>query len=526
MTTTAVHPIADEKPDRAGLVLVALILVEIVANMNLSVANVAIPSIGKAFDASQTSLDLVSVGFSVGLAGSVLYLGAIGDRYGRARMLLIGTALAIPTSIAAAYSPNVNFLIVSRILGGIAAGMAYPTTLALITALWSGRSRTKSIALWSAGGGATAALGPFLAGLALNYFWWGSCFLLTLPLAVVAIILAALVVPKHVNETTESIDHLGGLLSMIGIVALILAINFAPSSGEGRLALVTAVIGVVALVVFFLRQRVAANPLFDLHIASRRIFWVAAIGGIIVFGSLMGAIFIGLQFLQNVLGYSTVEAGASVIPAAIFMMLVAPQSAKLIDRFGSRFTLLLGYSFCLAGFVFMLIFWDQHSNFFEVFCAFVLAGIGVGLAGTPASHSLTGSVPVRRAGMASGTSDLQRDFGGAVMQSLLGALLTAGYASAVAKSINAQSTPISAPITNELQRSYSSAAAIAAQYPSHASAIIDGARSAFLSGANLAYGAGALAVIGGGVIIFFCYPKKSSEVELLASYAAQDSDAS
>ena len=313
---------------------------------------------------------------------------------------------------------------------------------------------------------------------------------------------------------------------MVGIVALILAINFAPSSGEGRLALVTAVIGVVALVVFFLRQRVAANPLFDLHIASRRIFWVAAIGGIIVFGALMGAIFIGLQFLQNVLGYSTVEAGASVIPAAIFMMLVAPQSAKLIDRFGSRFTLLLGYSFCLAGFVFMLIFWDQHSNFFEVFCAFVLAGIGVGLAGTPASHSLTGSVPVRRAGMASGTSDLQRDFGGAVMQSLLGALLTAGYASAVAKSINAQSTPISAPITNELQRSYSSAAAIAAQYPSHASAIIDGARSAFFSGANLAYGAGALAVIGGGVIIFFCYPKKSSEVELLASYAAQDSDAS
>src|SRR3954465_7408182 len=155
-------------PDRAGLVLVALILVAAVANLNLSVANVALPSIGTHFDSSQTTLDLIAVGYSLGLACSVLWLGALGDRYGRKLMLVLGTALAIPMSLLAAYAPSDTVLFVARVGGGVAAGMAYPTTLALITALWSGERRTKSIALWSGLGGAIAALGPLLAGLLLE----------------------------------------------------------------------------------------------------------------------------------------------------------------------------------------------------------------------------------------------------------------------------------------------------------------------------------------------------------------------
>ena len=145
-----------ESPPRGGLVLVALILVAAVANLNLSVANVALPSIGQHFDSSQTTLDLIAVGYSLGLACSVLWLGALGDRYGRKMMLLSGTALAIPFSILAAWAPSDTVLFVARVGGGLAAGMAFPTTLALITALWSGASRTRSIALWSGLGGAIA----------------------------------------------------------------------------------------------------------------------------------------------------------------------------------------------------------------------------------------------------------------------------------------------------------------------------------------------------------------------------------
>ena len=508
-------------PDGAGLVLATLILVAVVANLNLAVANVALPDIGAAFRASQTALDLVSVGFSVGLAGTVLYFGALGDRYGRKTMLLLGTFLAIPTSLLAAYAPDIGVLIAARVLGGVAAGMAFPTTLALITALWTGQRRTHAIALWSAVGGSVAALGPFLAGLALHWFWWGSCFLLTLPLAVVAFVLAWKLVPAHVHETTDPVDHLGGVLSIIGIVALIVAINFAPTPGAGGPALVTGVVALVALGGFFVRQRTAPHPLFDLTIAGRRIFWVAAVGGLIVFGSLMGAIFIGLQFLQNVMGYSTLRSGAAVIPAAVCMMLVAPQSAKLITRLGSRRTLLIGYSFCLAGFVVMLATWTEHSPLAVVILAFALAGVGVGLAGTPASHSLTGSVPVRRVGMASATSDLQRDLGGSIMQSLLGAILTASYASDLART--ARVTPnLSNTVAATIERSYASAAAVAQQYPAHAPQIIGAARASFMTGSNWAYLAGCVVIVVGAVVVGVYFPGKDDESRLLEVYAAAD----
>ena len=144
----------------------------------------------------------------------------------------------------------------------------------------------------------------------------------------------------------------------------------------------------------------------------------------------MGAMFIGQQFLQNVLGYSTLQAGLAILPAAAFMVVVAPRSAKIVEARGARFTLLLGYVFVLLGFLTMLLLWKEDIPYWKVGLGYALVGIGVGFAGTPASHSLTGSVPVKRAGMASGTADLQRDLGGAVMQSIFGALLTAGYAKA------------------------------------------------------------------------------------------------
>ncbi|HEX6025406.1 MAG TPA: MFS transporter, partial [Solirubrobacter sp.] len=224
-------------PARAGLVLASLILVAGVANLNLSVANVALPDIGKHFDSSQTALDLIAVGYSLGLAASVLYLGAVGDRYGRKLMLLLGLALSVPACLLAAFAPSDGVLFAARVLGGLSAGMAYPTTLALITALWSGPGRTKAIALWSALGGAIASLGPVVSGALLEQFDWGSVFLITLPLVAVALPMAWKLVPAHVNETTEPVDNAGGILSVFLVAALILAINFAPVPGKGALVL-------------------------------------------------------------------------------------------------------------------------------------------------------------------------------------------------------------------------------------------------------------------------------------------------
>jgi DHA2 family multidrug resistance protein-like MFS transporter len=509
-------------PDRAGIVLVTLILVAGVANLNLSVANVALPSIGEAFDSSQVTLNLIAVGYSLGLAASVLYLGAIGDRYGRKLLLVLGTGLAVPMSLLAAYAPSDEVLFVARVGGGLAAGMAYPTTLALITALWSGPARTKSIALWSALGGAIASLGPLVSGALLEEFDWGSVFLITLPLAVVALVMAVLFVPSHVNETTDPVDNLGGILSVVLVGALILAINFAPVPNEGALVAGLAVVSVAALGAFYLRQRRAPNPLYDLNVAGRRVFWVAACAGIIVFGSLMAAMFVSQQYLQNVNGYSTLEAGSAIIPAALVMVVVAPRSAKLVEARGARFTLLCGYVFLFAAFLWMLLVWNEGSPYWQIAAAYVFIGAGVGLAGTPASHSLTGSVPVTRAGMASGTADLQRDLGGAIMQSAFGALLTAGYAASVSAQIAASDQSITDSTQAQLTKSFDGAEAVAQQHPQYADAIIAGAKQAFLDGDDWAYTAGVVSILLGATLVYFMFPRHDEEKRLLASYHAED----
>ena len=518
-----------QRPQEPGkLALATLIIVAAVANLNLSVANVALPSIGLAFDASQVQLNLVAVGYSMGLAASVLWFGALGDRHGRKMMLILGTLLAIPASIIAGFASDINILIVARILGGLAAGMAFPTTLALIAAMWSGPRRTKSIALWSGVGAAIAALGPVISGYLLISNPWGSVFLITLPLAIVALVMSLKFIPSKINETTDPVDNKGGILSLIFLGTLILAINFAPVPNMGFLILGLICMAILAGIFFFVRQRRIKFPLYDLNIAGRRIFWVAASAGIIVFGSLMGAMYIGQQFLQNVLSYSTFNSGLAILPGVIFLVLVAPLSARLVESKGSRFTLLIGYFFCLLGFLTMLLLWNDGIPYWKVGLAYAFVGIGVGFAGTPASHSLTGSVPVKREGMASGTADLQRDFGGAIMTSIFGALLTLGYSKAFSNQITGlpsiEQQQISSTIITELQKSFSSATAVAQQYPQYSANILASAKISFLAGDHLAYTAGIIAILLGGVLIFFKFPKHEEEKQLLCKYNDLDNN--
>ncbi len=504
------------------IVLTTLILVAAVANLNLSVANVALPSISLAFNASQVQINLVAVGFSLGLASSVLWFGALGDHHGRKMMLILGTLIAIPASIIAGFAPDINILVLARIIGGLAAGMAFPTTLAIITALWSGPKRTRSIALWSGIGAAIAALGPLISGYLLLFNSWGSVFLITLPLAILSLFMAIKYVPAHVNEAKDPVDNIGGLLSLILLGTSIMAINFAPVPNFGTMVIGLIIIAIAAGILFIRRQRNVQNPLFDLKIASRSIFWVAACAGTIVFGSLMGAMYIGQQFLQNVLSYSTFDSGIAILPAALLMILVAPRSAKLVESYGARFTLIAGYAFCLLGFLAMLLLWQENIPYWKVGLAYALVGVGVGLAGTPASHSLTGSVPVKRVGMASGTADLQRDFGGAIMTSIFGALLTAGYASAFASKISSSQQQVSTAVETTLQKSFASATALAQQYPQYSDQIISAAKNSFLAGDHWAYLAGIIAILIGAALVFLKFPKMEDEKKLLSQYHEED----
>jgi DHA2 family multidrug resistance protein-like MFS transporter len=518
-TTT---PPRSDVPDRTPFVLGTLILVAAVANFNLTVANVALPSIGQSFDASQIAINMIAVGYSLGLAASVLWFGALGDRYGRKLMLLLGLALAVPASLVAGVAPSPIILFVARVAGGLSAGLMYPTTLALITALWSPPARTRAIALWAALGSGSTVLGPVLAGVLLEFFAWGSVFLVSIPVALLAIYMTWRYVPARVSETSAPVDNLGGLLSAVAIGALVVGLNFIAVPNLLGLALGLLGITVIGLVLFVARQRRGVNPLYDLGVAARPTFWVAAVAGIIVFGSLMGILFINQQYLQNVLDYGTLAAGFAVVPAAVMMIVVAPRSATLVREWGSRATLLLGQAFLALAFVTMLFLWGEGTPYWVVVIPLLLMGVGVGFAQTPSSNSLTASVPIRRVGMASGTADLQRDLGGALMTSIFGALLTAGYAASMGSAIAASGQDVAATTQSQLQLSYASAANLAAANPEHSDQIIAAARSSFLEGDTLAYGAGLVAVVLGAGIVFFRFPTKEDEDRVHAAYLVQD----
>lgn len=509
-------------PARAGLVLGTLILVAGVANLNLAVANVALPSIGQAFDASQIELNLVAVGYSLGLAASVIYFGALGDRHGRKLMILLGLLLAVPASLVAGLAPSPLVLFAARVVGGLSAGLAFPTTLALITALWSGPARTRAIALWSALGSGLATLGPLLSGIMLEIFDWGSVFLMTIPLALLALYLAWRFLPRGVGETTSPVDNAGGVLSVVMIGTFVVALNLVAVPDMLGLTTGLFVVSVLVLVLFVIRQRRAASPLYDLRIAARPTFWVAATAGVIIFGAMMGIVFINQQYLQNVLGYDTVAAGAAILPAVVLMILVAPRSARLVHEIGSRATLLVGQSLLALSFVGMFFLWGDDTSYVVIAIPLLFMGVGIGLAQTPSANSLTASVPVSRAGMASGTADLQRDLGGALMTSLFGALLTAGYASRMGAAISESGKDVTSATQSQLQLSYASATHLAAEHPNYASQIIEAARASFLAGDRFAYVAGFVAVLVGASVVYLFYPRKEDEERVRASYATDD----
>ncbi len=237
----------------------------------------------------------------------------------------------------------------------------------------------------------------------------------------------------------------------------------------------------------------------------------------------MAAMFVSQQYLQNVLGYSTLEAGAAILPAALVMVVVAPRSAKLVEARGPGSRCSAATCSCSSRSSGCCSSGTRASPYWQIAVAYVFIGAGVGLAGTPASHSLTGSVPVTRAGMASGTADLQRDLGGAIMQSIFGALLTAGYASAVSAQIAASGKDVTSStqaaahevVRRAPRRSRSSTRSTRTRSS-------PAAKQAFLDGDDWAYTAGVVAILLGAVLVFFMFPKHEEEEQLLASYHAQD----
>lgn len=514
---------AAERPARGGLILLALITGAIVANINLSVANVALPTIGADLSATQDQLDSIAEAFALGLAASVLYLGAIGDRYGRKRLFVIGAVLTIPTACMSAWAPNADFLALARLASGFAAALLFPTTLSLISALFSGGARVRAIALWSGLGAGVAALGPLIGGWLLEYFWWGSVFLIAVPLAAFALVIGVLVIPNHLPRDTGPVDHIGGVASVIAVGGLVMIIQQA-HKGIDTQWLVTLGVTAVAFVVFFWEQGRARRPLVSLPLARARTFWVAFVGGAITFGALIGAMFIGQQFVQNVLGYDTLAAAAVSLPSAICAALFGAVAGRVIIARGGRFTLALGLASVAIAFAIMLVTWRDSVALAWILVAYAFVGAGVGLAATPASRALMSSVPESHAGMGSAFLDLTRDFGGAVLQAVLGGMLAAQYLRQMNADITglppAQAAQVTTSISQQLTSSFGGAEHVASQYPPPiAEQIMQAASRAFTEGKSAAMAMALVLSLVGLLLVVWRFPGKAAEEAYYAEVA-------
>ena len=525
-TGAAAPPALGSAPAKAGIILTTLILGAMVANINTSISNVALPSIGSALDATDTELTGITDAYQLGIAATVLYLGAVGDRYGRKRMLLLGAFLCVPFSLMSAWSPTAVFLIGAQIAVGVSGGMLYPTTLSMITALWRGKKLTAAIALWTGIGTGASVLGPILGGWLLGNYWWGSVFLITVPLAIVVLVLGFVVLPKSAAEHNEPVDHQGGTLSVIMISSLVLGIVMLPQGITITVGVLFAVM-LVSGFLFVRRERRAPNPLFDLKMAAIPTFWVAFVAGLVAFGALVGAMFIGQQFTQNVLMYTPLHAVLLTLALAIGMVPAAVFAGKFIGAKGTRLTFLIGLAFVAIGFVEILITWRPGISEVWVVVAYFLVGIGIGMASTSASRSLSASLPISKAGMSSGSMDLTKDLGGAVFQALLGTLLAVVYSRYFVQAFSTlpadQAQQLGTRATQEISSSFEGAEAVAATLPGADSAqLIDAAQRAFTEGKGAAITFALASVIVAMVLVWWKYPKPDEERKLFEEVRAED----
>jgi DHA2 family multidrug resistance protein-like MFS transporter len=517
MTASAAVTTATQ-PARAGAILSVLILAAVVCKLNIAAGPVALPAIGTAFESSQALLNLVAVGAPLGLAMSVLYFGAVADRYGRKQILTIGLITIMIGSIFSAFAPTIELLIAARVFTGLAAGMVFPTTLALITALWAeGAGRTKAIALWASISGMASVAGAVVAGAVLAFLPWNAAFLFSIPLALIAILVIVPAVPSHVKESNVAVDHLGGVLSTLGIAAIVLSISLGFAPGGQTVGIALLVAAIVFLGLFAWRQVTAANPLYDFAIAKRRLFWAPAVGGLIAFGALSGGVFIGTQFMQNVLGYSPLQSGLAGLPAAVGLVVAAPFAARILGAAGTRTAMLVGYVFLLIAYGTMLL-WRSDTAYWLIAIGFLLIGIAVSFVSTAASRALTSSTPVNRVGMASGTNDLMSDLGGSIVQSLLGAVLAAGFATAISTiaTQSAKAAQVTDDMMSALQSSFASAAHVASLHPDLADGIAEASRQSLVYGSFAGYLIGAGLIVLGFFAVLFGVPSRERELAAVA----------
>ena len=490
------------------LALAVLCVSILVVNLDNTVLNVALPTLVRDLHATSSQLQWIVDAYALVFGGMLLVAGSLADRLGRKRTFLAGLAAFAGGSAWAAFSGSVGVLIAARASMGIGAALMMPSTLAIITDMFrDAAQRQRAIGVWAGTSGVGFALGPIVGGVLLAHFWWGSVFLINVPIAATGLLCAIPLVPDSKNPAAVRPDVTGAVLSIAGLGLVLWSVIEAPVHGWSSAIVVGAgIAGLAVLAGFAARERVSSHPMLNLAFFRKPSF-SAAVGanGLALFG-LVGSLFVLTQFLQFSLGYSALQAGVRMLPIAGVLAVVAPLSAAAVRLAGTKLTVAAGLLLTAAG-LWQIAHATVTWTYTDMLPGLILTGIGAALVMPAVSGSVMGSLPRGDTGVGAAANGVAIQVGGALGVAVIGSLLSTRYQDRMTTALASHHLPHA--IENTILGSIGGALSIAAQAGGAACRLLAHvARSAFISGADIGLLIAAAVVLAGCVLALVSLPAR------------------
>ena len=401
----------------------------LVITMGNTILNVALPTIRESLDATSSQLQWISDGYLLVFAGLLLAAGSLGDRFGRRRALVAGLTVFGAGSLFATFADSATTLIAARAVMGLGAAFVMPTTLSILTNIFPAGERPKAIAAWAAVSGIGVAIGPTSGGWLLEHFAWNSVFLINIPIVLISIAGAALLVPESRDPDSPRLDLAGAGLSIAGLTAVVWGLIEAPERGWTSATIIGAfAAGAAILAAFVAWEQRTDHPMLDVRVFRNLRFSAASLSIAFVFFALMGVMYFLTQYMQTVLAFTALETGIRVLPIAAGMVLASKVSVGLSQRLGTKLVVAGGLG-TVAAALMMVAGFEADTAYGPIGMALGMMGLGIGLAMSPATEAIMGSLPRAKAGIGSAMNDVVREVGGTLGIAVLGSLLTSGYGS-------------------------------------------------------------------------------------------------
>jgi EmrB/QacA subfamily drug resistance transporter len=520
MKATAMDTTSNAPPNETNLdprrwwTLAILCLSLIIVFVGNSSLNVALPTLSEHLHASNSQLQWVVAAYSLVFAGLLFTAGALGDRFGRKGALQLGLLLFLVGAALASTATTISQLIACRALMGAAAALIMPSTLSILVNVFPPHERTKAIAFWAATSGGAGALGPVASGYLLGHFWYGSVFLVNVPIIALALVAGRFLVPKSRDPQKAPLDPLGAVLSTLGIGSLVYGLIQAPERGWGSGAtLIAFAIAVVILAGFVAWELRVDEPMLDMSLFRNKAFSAGSGGMILIFLAMFGVMFLITQYFQLVLGFSPLGASLRFLPMSPIMVLVATRTPRLAARFGAHRVVSTGMALVAVG---LLMFrgLETDTSYLYVFCCIVPLTTGIAMAMSPMTASIMSAVPARRAGTGSAMNDATRELGAALGVAVLGSLAASRYGHSINRAIATIPLGSRTAVRSSLPNALEQAKTLT---QSDASAVVAAAQHAFVDGVHFAVTAGATLAAIAAIVVFRYLPHQATHESAVES---------